>query len=64
VVERFFRTLKQEGVWLHHFESFEAAERVSTAWIERDNTERQHSALGSLTPRAWREQFSQLPQAA
>jgi transposase InsO family protein len=39
-------------------------ERLAIAWIERYNTERQHSTLGYLTPRAWREQFSQLPQAA
>ena len=64
VIERFFRTLKQECVWLHHFESFEAAEQVIMAWIERYNSERQHSALGYVTPRAWREQFYQLPQAA
>lgn len=64
VIERFFRTLKQECVWLHHFESFEQAESIIMAWIDRYNTTRQHSALGSLTPRTWREQFSQLPQAA
>jgi putative transposase len=64
VIERFFRTLKQKCVWLHHFESFEEAERTTTAWIDRYNTERQHSALGYLTPLAWREQFPQLPQAA
>ena len=64
VIERFFRTLKQECVWLHHFESFEQAEQVIMAWIDRYNTERQHSALGYLTPRAWREQFYELPQAA
>ena len=61
VIERFFRTLKQECVWLHHFESFEEAERVILAWIDRYNTERQHPALGYLTPRAWRERFYQLP---
>jgi putative transposase len=64
VIERFFRTLKQECVWLHHFESFEEAEQVIAAWIDRYNTERHHSALGYLTPRVWREQFYQLPQAA
>ena len=64
VIERWFRTLKQECVWLHHFESFEQAEQVIMAWIDRYNTARQHSALGYLTPRAWREQFYQLPQAA
>lgn len=46
VAERFFRTLQQEGVWRHQFESFEAAEPVILAWLDHDNTERQHSALG------------------
>ena len=64
VIERFFRTLNQECVWLHHFESFEEAERIIMAWIERYNSERQQSALGYVTPRAWREQFYQFPQAA
>jgi putative transposase len=64
VVERFFRTLKQECVWLHQFESFAAAEKVILAWIERYNTERQHSALGYVSPQAWREQFHHVPQIA
>jgi putative transposase len=46
VVERFFRTLTQACVWLHQFASFEEAEPVIIAWIEHDNAERQHSALG------------------
>ena len=50
VIERFFRTLKQECVWLHHFESFEEAERIIMAWIERYNSERQHSVLGVSHP--------------
>jgi putative transposase len=45
VIERFFRTLKQECVWLHPFESFEEAERISMAWIERYNSERQHYSV-------------------
>lgn len=63
-MERFSRTLKQKCVRLHHFATLEEAERIITAWIERYNTERQHSALEYLTPRAWREQFYQLPQPA
>jgi hypothetical protein len=64
VIERFFRTLKQECVRWHHVQSFEEADRIITAWIARYNTERQHSALGYLSPRVWREQFYQVPQAA
>lgn len=62
-IERFFRTLKQECVWLHRFESFEQAERIIPAWIEYYNQERLHSSLGYMTPREWRKQFY-LPLAA
>ena len=64
VIERFFRTLKQECVWLHEFSSFEEAEAVITRWIHAYNHERLHSALGYQTPAAWRERFYALPQAA
>jgi putative transposase len=64
VVERFFRTLKQECVWLHHFASFEEAEPVITQWIEHYNQNRLHSSLGYKTPMKWREAFYELPQAA
>jgi putative transposase len=47
-VERFFRTLKQECIWLHQFESCEEAEQILLAWIEHYNIGRQHSALGYL----------------
>lgn len=63
-VERFFRTLKQECVWLHQCASFEEAESIILAWIEHYNAERQHSALGYLSPRTWREQFYHPPQVA
>lgn len=63
-IERFFRTLKQECVWLHHFESFEQAEPVIAKWIEKYNTERLHSSLGYKTPQQWRKEFYDIPQAA
>ena len=64
VIERFFRTLKQECVWLHHFESFEEAEYIISEWIRKYNHERLHSALGYRTPVEWRENFYAVPQAA
>jgi len=64
VVERFFRTLKQECVWLHRFESFEKAEQVIVQWIDRYNTQRLHSSLGYKTPVEWRKIYYQFPQAA
>jgi len=64
VVERFFRTLKQECVWLHHFESFEQAEQIIAQWIEDYNKNRLHSSLGYKTPEQWKKEFYELPQAA
>jgi putative transposase len=64
VVARFVRTLKQAGVGWHRFESFEEAARVILPWLEHENTERQHSALGDLSPRAGRELFYHIPQMA
>jgi putative transposase len=64
VIERVFRTLKQECVWLHEFSSFEEAEAVITEWIREYNHERLHSALGYQTPTAWRKNFYAVPQAA
>lgn len=56
-IERFFRTLKQECVWLNNFNSFEEAEAVVTKWINCYNNERLHSVLGYKTPALWRKQF-------
>ena len=64
VVERFFRTLKQECVWLHNFESFEQAEKIISQWIDNYNKNRLHSSLGYKTPEEWRKQFYLLPQVA
>ena len=64
VIERFFRTLKEECVWLHRFESFEQAEIVIAQWIEKYNKYRLHSSLGYKTPEQWRKEFYELPQAA
>lgn len=54
IVERVFRTLKQECVWVHRFESLEEAERVIGQWVQRYNTYRPHEALGWLSPAEWR----------
>jgi len=58
IIERFFRTLKEECVWQHSFESFEEAERVITEWIKYYNNERMHSRLGYKSPRQFREEQS------
>ena len=50
VVERFFRSLKEECVWQNRFESFEQAKDLVDAWIKHYNKDRPHQALNYLTP--------------
>jgi len=59
LVERVFRTMKEECVWLHRFESLEEAERAISQWIEKYNTYRPHEALGWMSPVEWRESQEQ-----
>lgn len=49
-IERLWRSLKYEAVYLHEMADGFAAERVIGAWIEFYNTERPHSALDGRTP--------------
>ena len=60
IIERFFRTLKEECVWLHRFHSFDHARREVTRFIEYYNTRRPHSALGYRSPAAYRAQKTTL----
>ena len=49
--ERFFKTLKQEEVYLKEYESFAEAEANLEVFIEQVyNTKRLHSSLGYLPP--------------
>lgn len=50
MIERFFKTLKEECVWKYNFKSFEQAQRIVDEWIHRYNTQRPHSALGYTPP--------------
>jgi len=54
IVERFFRSLKEECVWHYRFESFHEAERVISDWIRFYNDERLHSRLGYRSPKQYR----------
>lgn len=54
IVERFFRSLKEECVWQHSFVSFEHARRELSAWIRWYNEARPHQALGYRSPREFR----------
>jgi putative transposase len=62
MIERFFRSLKEECTWLHNFETFDEAKRAITTWIRFYNEERPHQSLGYLSPHEYRAQ--QLNQVA
>ena len=49
-IERLWRSLKYEAVYLHELSDGFVAERVIGAWIDFYNTERPHSALDGRTP--------------
>jgi len=49
-IERLWRSLKYEAVYLHELTDGFKAERVIGEWIGFYNTERPHSALGDRTP--------------
>jgi len=61
IVERFFRSLKEECVWQHQFHSFTEARRTVAEWIRWYNDGRPHQTLGYLSPRHYRAR--QLAQA-
>jgi putative transposase len=49
-IERLWRSLKYEAVYLHDLTDGFRAERVIGDWIDFYNTERPHSALAGRTP--------------
>ncbi len=49
-IERLWRSLKYEAVYLHELTDGFKAERVIGEWIAFDNTVRPHSALAGRTP--------------
>lgn len=59
LIERFFRSLKEECVWQHRFPSFEVARAEISRWIDWYNQERPHQSLGYLSPQQFRAQYSQ-----
>lgn len=50
MIERWFRSLKEECVWLNRFSSKDDAFEAIGRWIDRYHNERPHQALGYLTP--------------
>ena len=54
LIERFFRSFKEECVWVQHFTSVAEARRAVRTWLEWYNHERPHQALGYLSPHEYR----------
>ncbi|WP_376717205.1 integrase core domain-containing protein [Halomonas piscis] len=48
----FFRSLKEECIWQHRFESLCQAKVVIDRWIRYYNEERPHQSLDYVAPRA------------
>jgi len=49
-IERLWRSLKQEAVYLHELQDGCQAKRTIKGWIEFYNSERPHAALNKQTP--------------
>ena len=64
MIERFFRSMKEECVWLHTFNSRDAAFSVISAWIEQYNHSRPHSQLNYLSPGEFRKLSRQKSESA
>lgn len=50
LIERLYKTLKEECVWINEFQSFDEALAAITEWALDYNTERPHDSLGQRTP--------------
>lgn len=55
VIERFFKSLKQECVWQHQFTDFTEAKEAVDKWVSFYNEERPHQTLNYATPTAFYE---------
>lgn len=50
MIERFFRSMKEECVWIKDFTTFKEADSSITEWIKWYNEGRPHQSLGYLSP--------------
>lgn len=57
MIERFFKSLKEECVWSKQFLDQDHAFEEISRWITWYNTERPHSALGYVSPNQFRRQL-------
>ena len=64
MIERFFRSLKEECIWLHNFEGVEDARETIEKWVAFYNQKRPHQSLGYLSPDEFRAQFHMTAQVA
>jgi putative transposase len=58
MIERWFRTLKEECLWLNNFKWLEEARTTIEEFILRYNNDRPHRALGMLSPSEWSEKYA------
>ena len=56
MIERFFRSLKEECVWQHNFANYAEARTAIGTWIRWYNERRPHQAPGYLSPHQFRAQ--------
>jgi putative transposase len=56
VIERFFRSLKEECAWQFNFGSFPEAKKAIAQWIVRYNSGGPHQSLGYKSPKEYRAQ--------
>jgi len=58
MIERFFRTQKEELIWQSTLTTFDEGYNAIAAWIEHYNEDRPHMALGYETPAEVRQRLS------
>lgn len=63
-IERFFRTLKEQLLWVHHFRDLAELQQALREFRDRYNREWLIERLGFQSPRQARERFLALQQAA
>ena len=63
-IERLWRSLKQEAVYLHELQDGFQTKRVIDEWLEFYNAERPHTAFDKRTPNDAYFEATQINQAA
>ena len=58
IIERWFRSLKEECLWLRSFSTLAEAQNAIGDYIEKYNNQRPHQALGMKPPALWSQKFA------